>query len=124
MIFEYYAGKILLWIILCLIFLLSIYVFKNHNIIQSLNIIIKTTTLNFSSITYTPDHFSSVLPVSGLPLNSTPSEAFVTFCNNNPKYLALLVHYFSTRPIIAYGIYLGADILVNWNVNILFGLLH
>jgi hypothetical protein len=84
----------------------------------------KTTTLNSFSITDTSDCFSSVIPVSGLPLNSTPSEAFVTFCNNNPKYLALLVHYFSTRPMIAYGIYIGADILVNWNVNILFGLLH
>ena len=39
-----------------------------------------------------------------------PKEAFVTFSNNAPTYLALLkvlldfVHAFSTRPIIAYGI--------------------
>ncbi|CAF0905702.1 unnamed protein product [Rotaria sordida] len=115
------------------------------------------------------------LPVSGLPLNSTPREAFVTFCNNQPKYLSLLivildaVHHFSTRPIIAYGIdvdlnidnkkyprlikrrlsqkdcgpsiyfckiyaivhsqidygiYIEADTLVNWNVDILFDVLH
>lgn len=57
------------------------------------------------------------LLVYGLPLNSTPSEAFVTFSNNNPRYLALLtnlldsVHYFSTRPIIAYGI--DVDLKIN-----------
>jgi hypothetical protein len=39
-----------------------------------------------------------------------PKEAFVTFSNNNPTYLALFkvlldsVHAFSTRPIIAFGI--------------------
>ena len=39
-----------------------------------------------------------------------PKEAFVTFSNNAPNYLALLrvlldsVHTFSTRPIIAFGI--------------------
>ncbi|CAF3428488.1 unnamed protein product [Rotaria socialis] len=55
----------------------------------------------------------STLPVpivSGPLLNSTPSEAFVVFSDNRPNYLALLgnlldsVHYFSTRPVIAYGI--------------------
>ena len=50
------------------------------------------------------------LLVHGPPLNSSPSEAFVTFSDNKPRYLALLtnlldsVHFFSTRPIIAYGI--------------------
>ncbi|CAF0806312.1 unnamed protein product [Adineta steineri] len=39
-----------------------------------------------------------------------PKEAFVTFCNNERSYLALLnvlldsIHAFSTRPIIAFGI--------------------
>ncbi len=39
-----------------------------------------------------------------------PKEAFVTFSNNHPKYLALLrvlldsIHAFSTRPIIVFGI--------------------
>ncbi|CAF0918968.1 unnamed protein product [Didymodactylos carnosus] len=48
--------------------------------------------------------------------NST-KEAFVTFSNNNPTYLALLnvmldsVHLFSTRPIIAFGI--DVDLMVN-----------
>jgi hypothetical protein len=44
--------------------------------------------------------------ISGLRLNKTPSEEFVTFNNNNSRYLALLesVHYFSTHPIIVYGI--------------------
>ncbi|CAF4344601.1 unnamed protein product, partial [Adineta steineri] len=153
----YYSRKTLLWIILCLILLLSAYVVKNANII------------------HTPDLNFPVSSISDLPLNSTPSEAFVTFCNNNPKYLALLtnvfdsIHSFSTRPIIVYGIdtdlnidikkyprvikrrlsqkdcgnsiyfckfyvivhsqvdygiYLEADTLVNWNVDILFDLLH
>ena len=109
------------------------------------------------------------------PLNSTPSEGFITFSDNNPTYLALLtnlldsVHYFSTRPIIAYGIdvdlnidsnkyprlikrrlsrkdcgrsiffckihaiiesklnygvHLEADSVVNWNVDVLFDVIH
>jgi hypothetical protein len=117
----------------------------------------------------------SELLIFGSPLNSIPSEAFVTFSNNNPNYLALLtnlldsVHQFSTRPIIAYGIdvdinvdtkryprlikrrlnrkdcgpsiyfckiyaivdsqldygvHLEADSVVNWNVDILFDVLH
>ena len=42
--------------------------------------------------------------------SNQPKEAFVTFCNNNPRYLDLLrvlldsVHTFSTRHIIAFGI--------------------
>ena len=67
---------------------------------------------------------SSTLPVTTVKAKSTselqttqqadalpqPKEAFVTFSNNAPTYLALLkilldsVHAFSTRPIIAYGI--------------------
>ena len=45
-----------------------------------------------------------------------PKEAFVTFSNNNPRYLALLkvlldsIHAFSTRPIIAFGIDVDLDI--------------
>jgi hypothetical protein len=45
-----------------------------------------------------------------------PKEAFVTFSNNHPAYLALLkvlldsVHAFSTRPIIAFGIDVDLDI--------------
>ena len=45
-----------------------------------------------------------------------PKEAFVTFSNNNPRYLALLkilldsIHAFSTRPIIAFGIDIDLDI--------------
>jgi hypothetical protein len=108
-------------------------------------------------------------------MNNTPNEGFVTFSNSDPKYLALLtnlldsVHYFSTRPIIAYGIdvdlnlnmtkyprliqrrlnekdcgpsiffckihaiieskldygvHLEADSVVNWNVDLLFDVVH
>lgn len=45
-----------------------------------------------------------------------PKEAFVTFSNNQPTYLALLkifldsVHTFSTRPVIAYGVDVDLDI--------------
>jgi hypothetical protein len=45
-----------------------------------------------------------------------PKEAFVTFSNNHPSYLALLnvlldsVHAFSTRPIITFGIDVDLDI--------------
>ncbi|CAF0916722.1 unnamed protein product [Adineta ricciae] len=70
---------------------------------------------------YVPDDFfaelylfssddSAQLLIHGLPLNSTPSEGFVTFSDGNSRYLSLLmnlldsVHQFSTRPVIAYGI--------------------
>jgi hypothetical protein len=49
-------------------------------------------------------------------LNSTPNEAFVTFANNDVKYLTLLsnlldsIHQFSTRPVIAYGIDVDLDL--------------
>jgi hypothetical protein len=59
------------------------------------------------------------LLIHKLSINSTPSEGFITFSDNNPKYLALLtnlldsVHYFSSRPIIAYGIDVDLDVDVN-----------
>ncbi len=68
----------------------------------------------------------------GQSLNNTPREVFVTFSNNNTKYLGLLtnvidsIHHFSRRAIITYGIYVDLNIhdyfeantLVNWNVDI------
>jgi hypothetical protein len=157
------------------IFLLSIYVLKNVKFISPLNIILKRSTLPSLFSTRTRDLTFPELPISGLPVNSIPSEAFVTFSNNKPEYLAVLtnlldsVHYFSTRPIIAYGIdvdldldvkkyprlikrrlrkkdcgssiyfckihaiieskldygvHLEADSVVNWNVDILFDVVH
>lgn len=53
---------------------------------------------------------------SSLNASDQPKEAFVTFSNNQPTYLALLkvfldsVHAFSTRPVIAYGIDVDLDI--------------
>jgi hypothetical protein len=49
-------------------------------------------------------------------ISDQPKEAFVTFCNSQPSYMALLnvlldsVHAFSTRPIIAFGIDVDLDI--------------
>ncbi|CAM4920436.1 unnamed protein product [Rotaria socialis] len=57
--------------------------------------------MNFTS-TFNDTHNTNV--------SKQPKEAFVTFSNNQPSYLALLnvlldsVHAFSTRPIIAFGI--------------------
>jgi len=54
--------------------------------------------------------------VENTNVSQQPKEAFVTFSNNNPTYLALLkvlldsVHAFSTRPIIAFGIDVDLDI--------------
>jgi hypothetical protein len=76
------------------------------------------TALLFSSSTLTPSIIKKDL-IHDLHLNTTLSEGFVTFSNNNPKYLALLtnlldsVHYFSSRPIIAYGIDVDLDLDVN-----------
>lgn len=118
---------------------------------------------------------SSALNTHGVPLDGILREAFVTFSDNKPAYLALLmnlldsVHEFSTRPIIVYGlgvdinidlakyprvikrrvdqndcgpsvyfckikaivdsgldygVHLEADSVVNWNVDILFDVIH
>lgn len=80
---------------------LYIYILKYIRIIPLLDPLFSTRTSDL------------ILPgclISGLPLNKTPSDAFVTFSNNNSGYLALLtnvldsVHHSSTRPIIVYGI--------------------
>jgi hypothetical protein len=162
--FQY--RTVIIW---CSILSLFVYSLYNSNIIQLPNKFysntssIKSTELALERFTFEP------------PSNDTPKEAFVTFCNNNPKYLALLttvldsIHEFSTRPIIAYGIdvdlnidntkyprlikrrlkqtdcgpsiyfckiaaivysqvdygiYVEADTIVNWNVDILFDVLH
>jgi hypothetical protein len=55
--------------------------------------------------------------IENFNLTEQPKEAFVTFCNNQPTYLALLkvlldsIHAFSTRHIIAFGI--DVDLNVN-----------
>ena len=67
----------------------------------------KTTSLVTAAATTKPGANSS----------DQPKEAFVTFSNNQPTYLALLkifldsVHAFSTRPVIAYGI--DVDLNIN-----------
>ncbi len=119
MVVYYHLRKIILWNIMCFIFLLTIYLLKNVKFISPLDIIINRSILSRLFSTRTSDFTSSELPISGLPSNSIPTEAFVTFSNNKPEYLALLtnlldsVHYFSTRPIIAYGIDVDLDLDVN-----------
>ncbi|CAF5160114.1 unnamed protein product, partial [Rotaria magnacalcarata] len=175
--FDYRWRKVLPLVLVCLILLFAIHVLHNASIIQKFTAKIQKGTFTISSTRSDSSRKSltPTWPYSGPFLNSTPSEAFVTFSNNNPKYLALLtkvldtVHLFSTRPIIAYGvdvdldldtvryprlikrrlsqkdcgpsiyfckiyaivqsqvdygIYIEADTLVNWNVDILFDVLH
>ena len=75
-----------------------------------------TTKVSFNTEKIISDPAMQVKLRSGL---LQPKEAFVTFSNNAPTYLALLkvlldsVHAFSTRPIIAYGIDVDLDIDVN-----------
>ncbi len=83
-------GKYQLSIVLCFVFSLSIYLFKHAKPIQPLNTIVKRTTLSPLFPNRTSDLTLSAPLVSGLPLNRTPNEAFVTFSNNKPRYLALL----------------------------------
>lgn len=95
--------KVRYWIFPCIFFLVLICIYSK--------------IITFSSL------FDSIIPRNSSdekfssPLNSTPNEGFVTFSDNNPTYLALLinlidsVHYFSTRPIIAYGI--DVDLKIN-----------
>jgi hypothetical protein len=107
------------WILACVFFILLIYIFINLNYIAILpSTYLKhlfTSPLLFSSA-FT---WNNLAGISVFPLKNTPNEGFVTFSNNNPKYLALLtnlldsVHYFSTRPIIAYGI----DVDLNLNIS-------
>jgi hypothetical protein len=161
---------------MCFVPLLSIYSLRNIEIFRLSNIVLTATATLFSfpSIPQRVPTFAE-LTTHGKLLNSTPSEAFVMFCNNNRRYLLLLnkvleaVHLFSTRPIIVYGIdvdlnldtkkyprlikrrlsqkdcgpsiyfcklhaivdsqidygvYVEADTLVNWNVDILFDVLR
>ncbi|CAF3576061.1 unnamed protein product [Rotaria socialis] len=175
--FDYRSRKILSLILVGLILLFAIYVLHNGSIIQNVTRKIRKGIFTTSSTrSYSGrKSLTPTWPYSGPFLNSAPSEAFVTFSNNNPEYLALLtnvldtVHLFSTRPIIAYGvdvdldldtvkyprlikrrlsqkdcgpsiyfckiyaivesqvdygIYIEADTLVNWNVDILFDVLH
>jgi len=112
MMFYYHLHKVLLWTvrIICFIFLLSMYVRRNVKFISISDIIIKRSTLSSAFSILTQDLTLPELLISDPPLNSTPSEAFVTFSNNKWEYLAVLanlldsVHYFSTRSIIVYGI--------------------
>ena len=166
MFLQDHYRKVIIW---TLIVTLSIYALYNLNIShlsnKFFNNILSTNSTNIISQTFIFEQL----------YNDTPKEAFITFCNNNPKYLALLtnvldsIHAFSTRPIIVYGIdvdlnidtkkyprlikrrlkqtdcgqsiyfckiasivysqvdygiYVEADTLVNWNVDILFDVLH
>lgn len=175
--FEYRLRKFMILSFGCLIIVLLINVFKHVDIIQKTNLLnpIQTTTTSLSKSNRILISTSSEQSIAKISINVTPSEAFVTFSNNKPKYLALLskvldaVHLFSTRPVIAYGIdvdldinatkyprlikrrlnqrdcgpsiyfckiycifksqvdygiYIEADTLVNWNVDILFDVLH
>jgi len=72
---------------------------------------------NVVQVTRTSNGLTSVLNDSqNSNISEQPKEAFVTFSNNQPKYLAVLkvlldsIHAFSTRPIIAFGIDVDLDI--------------
>jgi hypothetical protein len=86
------------------------YVRRNVKFISLSDIIIKRSTLSPAFSIRTQDLTLPELLISSPSLNNTPSEAFITFSNNKREYLAVLtnlldsVHYFSTRPIIVYGI--------------------
>lgn len=67
------------------------------------------TTMNF-------DLTSDLNSIKNTNDSQQPKEAFVTFSNNQPSYLAVLrvlldsIHAFSTRPIIVFGIDVDIDI--------------
>ncbi len=176
MILGRHPFKISRWIFSCFFFGSLLYVYINYITVRPLNNLKQWfPPLLFPSSTLSSSDMEAQLLAHGSPLNSTPSEGFITFSDNNPNYLALLtnlldsVHYFSTRPIIAYGIdvdlnvnvsqyprlikrrlnrkdcgpsiyfckihaiieskleygvHLEADSVVNWNVDILFDVVH
>lgn len=161
------------WMLTCTVLILFVHIYINSIILPSSN----NSKQFFTSLLllYTNVRWNSSEEALFSPTSNTSSEGFVTFSNNNPKYLALLtnlldsVHYFSSRPIIAYGIdvdldvdmkkyprlikrrlnrkdcgrsiyfckihaiieskldygvHLEADSVVNWNVDILFDVVH
>ena len=81
-----------------------------------------TSTETTSTTATTTSTTSTTSTTTALDQNQTndslpqPKEAFVTFSNNNPNYLALFkifldsVHAFSTRPVIAFGIDVDLDV--------------
>lgn len=76
---------------------------------QKINKVVETTTT-----TTIPTNDTTTSQNSSI--DQQPKEAFVTFSNNAPSYLAVLkvfldsVHAFSTRPVIAFGIDVDLDI--------------
>lgn len=72
--------------------------------------LIQTTAMNYNLTSQSKNNSQNTSAFE------QPKEAFVTFSNNQPAYLAVLkvlldsVHAFSTRPIIAFGIDVDLDI--------------
>ncbi|CAF2130041.1 unnamed protein product, partial [Rotaria magnacalcarata] len=103
---------------------------KNQTTIMTRTVTSTQTTTNMNTTAQQVDKKKQVIPMN-MNFTSTfndthntnvfdqPKEAFVTFSNNQPSYLALLnvlldsVHAFSTRPIIAFGI----DVDLNIDTN-------
>ena len=78
---------------------------------------VTTSTVTTSTVTISTVATSTVKNQSNdTGIIEQPKEAFVTFSNNQPSYLAVLkvlldsVHAFSTRPIIAFGIDIDLDL--------------
>ena len=75
-----------------------------------------TTTITTTTTTIVTTSSAQKNESQAFNVSDQPKEAFVTFSNNNPTYLALLkvmlesVHTFSTRPVIAFGIDVDLDI--------------
>ncbi|UJR25605.1 hypothetical protein I4U23_006949 [Adineta vaga] len=170
---HYKSWKVFISLFGFICIVLSIYLFQIVIAIPTLKKRIPTESIPRAS--FISKDYPSELLIIGQPLNSTPNEGFVTFSDNNPRYLSLLsnlldsVHEFSTRPVIAYGIdvdlnidtkkyprlikrklrradcgpsiffckihaivdskldygiHLEADSVVNWNIDILFDVVH
>jgi hypothetical protein len=94
---------------------------RSININQNTSNVVETASIatsRTSQKTTKKEQTTNVLnDVQNSNMSGHPKEAFVTFSNNNPMYLALLyvlldsVHAFSTRPIICFGI--DVDLIID-----------
>ncbi|CAF0916704.1 unnamed protein product [Adineta ricciae] len=166
-------SKIGLWLCLPLLLILSAYLYIGSDLVHQPRYSLEQKLVSSNTSTSTSTK-ASLLDGNQL-LNGTPNEGFVTYVDNSRLYYNLLIqlldsiHYFSTRPIIAYGIdidldfdtkkyprliqrrlnksncgrsvffckihaiieskldygiQIDADSVVNWNIDILFDVIH
>ena len=111
--FDKRLSKIGLWLCLPLLIILSVYLYIGSDLVHQPRYSLEQKLVSLNSSTSTSTK-ANLLDGNQL-LNGTPNEGFVTYVDNSRLYYNLLIqlldsiHYFSTRPVIAYGIDIDLD---------------